>query len=156
MPDRRRALPFLAISLFAISLLALARPPRSGAQPPDPFERLSRLSGTPTQVPARALAVIPERHVDRPLRIVDTLAGVEPQFDDLARGAGLSPERAIQLRTLEANIPIFVAKNEATISTVLQIELGARVEVQGVLVERGGRYLFLASTVRAAPVRRER
>lgn len=151
MQDRRRALPFLTLCLAALAL-----PPTSGAQAPDPFERLGQLSGTPTQVPARALAVIPERHVDRPLRIVDTLDGVEPQFDDLARGAGLSPQRAIQLRTREANIPIFVAKNEATISTVLQIEIGARVEVQGVLVERGGRYLFLASTVRPAPVRRER
>lgn len=153
MSDRRRALPSGPLAAGLVLAIALCSALTS-AQPADPFERLRGLTGTPTLVPARALAVIPERNTERPLRIVDTLAGIDPQFDEVARGAGLSPQRAIQIRTREANIPIFVAKNEATISTVLQIELGARIEVLGVLVERGDRYLFLASAVR--PARQER
>lgn len=122
----------------------------------DPFEALAQAGANAVLVPPRALAVIPERHVGRGLRMVDVLLRIEPQFDDLARGAGLNPERAIQLRTREANIPIFVLKNDATVSTVLRLELGAPVEVRGMLIERGGRYLFLASEVRPSPSRPRR
>lgn len=125
--------------------------PAARAQSADPFEAVRAATGTPVPVPARALAVIPERHTGRPIRVVDDLVRVEPQFDDLARGAGLTSLVAIQLRTREANVPIFVAKNDATISTVLQLRLGAPVEVTGLLVERGNRYLLLASEVRSAP-----
>ena len=101
------------------------------------------------------LAVIPERHVDRLIRVTDDLARIEPQFDDLARGAGLTSRTAIQLITREANLPIFVRKTDATVSTVLQLDIGQRIEVRGVLFERGSRYLFVASDVRTfAPRRR--
>lgn len=120
------------------------------AQTADPFELLRTQGGAPVTVPPRALAVIPERHTGRLLRVTDELDRIVPQFDDLARGAGLSSLVAIQLRTREANIPIFVAKTDAAISTVLAIRLGAPIEFTGLLVERGNRYLFLASEVRPA------
>ncbi|HJL18452.1 MAG TPA: hypothetical protein RMH99_22500 [Sandaracinaceae bacterium LLY-WYZ-13_1] len=145
----------VALALAAVAALVLAT--RSSAQTTgDPFAPLTSTRGTPVMVPPRALAVIPERHTDRRLRMVDVLERIDPQFDDLARGAGLRPERAIQLRTREANLPIFVEKSEASVSTVLQLDLGARIEVRGVLIERGGRYLFLASDVRPSSSRRRR
>ncbi len=131
--------------------LALALAAGAAAQAPapgDPFAAVASATGSEVQVPPRALAVIPERHTGRRLRMIDELARIEPQLDDLARGAGLTSARAIQLRTREANLPIFVAKTEATISAVLQLELGAPIEVRGVLLDRGGRYLFIASSVR--------
>jgi hypothetical protein len=138
----------VALALASASILALAARPSSAQRPRDPFALLESTSGSAVLVPPRALAVIPERHTGRRLRMVDTLERIEPQFSALARSAGLTAERAIQLRTREANVPIFVAKSEASVSTLLQLDLGSRVEVRGVLVEREGRYLFLASHVR--------
>jgi hypothetical protein len=145
----------LAASLCAAALgigVAVLRaqdvPPTAPAD--DPFALLRTATGQAALTPPRALAVIPERHVGRLLRVQDVLLAIDPQFDDLSRGAGLDGRRAIQLRTREANLPIFVAKTQTSIATVLQLELGARVEVEGVLVERGARYLFLASVVRPA------
>ncbi|MGF1466166.1 MAG: hypothetical protein ACFCGT_08525 [Sandaracinaceae bacterium] len=132
----------------AVGLLMGTASPAPAQDPSDPFAPLRRLTGNPVTVPPRALAVIPERHAGRHLRVIDVLESVDPQFDDLARGFGLSHELAIQLRLREAHIPIFVAKTEASISTVLQLRLGSTVEVRGVLIARGGRYLFLASEVR--------
>ena len=142
------ALLALALLAAAISLPLAARP--LAAQSADPFDLLRSATGTPVTVPPRALAVIPERHMGRLIRLVDDLVRIEPQFDDLARGVGLSGAHAIQLRTREANIPIFVAKTDATISTVLQLRLGTDIEVTGILLERGSRYLMLASEVRAS------
>ena len=121
----------------------------------DPFAVLSaRQNANAAPVPPRALAVIPERHTGRLIRMVDVLVAIDPQFDDVATGAGLDGGRAIQLRTREARVPIFVQKNDASIATLLQLPIGSRVEVRGVLVSRGSRYLFLASEVRPAPQRR--
>lgn len=145
----RRAAAILPLAIAAIAIAAAGSTP-AGAQASDPFEILRAASGSAVTVPPRALAVIPERHTGRLIRVVDELQRVEPQFDDLARGAGLTSLIAIQLRTREANIPIFVAKSDATISTVLQLRLGAPIEVTGLLVERGNRYLLLASEVRSA------
>lgn len=114
------------------------------------------MGGTDVLVPPRALAVIPERNTGRRLRMVDTLDRIDPQFDDLARGAGLNSQTAIQLITREANVPIFVAKSDSTVSTMLQLEIGQPVEVVGVLFERGGRYLFVASEVRQSSAQRRR
>lgn len=150
----RRTIPWV---LAAVALLAAAALAEAQQQPPtsDLFEAAGRFRGAAVSVPPRALAVIPERHVDRLIRVTDDLARIEPQFDDLARGAGLSSRTAIQLVTREANLPIFVRKTDATVSTVLQLEIGQRIEVRGVLFERGGRYLFVASDVRTfAPRRR--
>lgn len=138
-------------SIFVATLVgAAAAAQPAGAQASDPFEILRTTSGTAVTVPPRALAVIPERHTSRLIRVVDELVRIEPQFDDLARGVGLTSLIAIQLRTRETNIPIFVAKSDATISTVLQLRLGTPIEVTGLLVERGNRYLMLASEVRSA------
>jgi hypothetical protein len=145
-----------ALALASASILAPATGPASAQPSSDPFAPLESTRGSPVLVPPRALAVIPERHTGRALRMIDTLERIVPQFDELARGAGLSPRRAIQLRTREANIPIFVAKTEASVSTLLQLDLGSRVEVRGVLIERDGRYLFLASEVRPSSSRRHR
>ncbi len=148
---RRAQLRASSIAAIAsVTLAAIAMTPAAGAQASDPFAILRATTGTPVPVPPRALAVIPERHTGRLIRVVDLLERIEPQFDDLARGVGLASLIAIQLRTREANIPIFVAKSDATISTVLQLRLGAPVEVTGLLVERGNRYLMLASEVRSA------
>ncbi len=154
MPRRSLVLSLAAVALLVIAALAEAQPsPPTG--PVDLFEAAGRLRGTAVSVPPRALAVIPERHVDRLIRVTDDLARIEPQFDDLARGAGLTSRTSIQLVTREANLPIFVQKTDATVSTVLQLELGQRIEVRGVLFERGSRYLFVASDVRTfAPRRR--
>jgi hypothetical protein len=122
----------------------------------DPFALLASHQGTAGPVPPRALAVIPERHVGRLIRVVDALSAIDPQFDDLATGAGLDGRRAIQIRTREARVPIFVRKDEATVATMLQLPIGAEIQVTGILISRGGRYLFLASEVRAAPPRRAR
>lgn len=138
----------LALALVLVAI------PTAAQEPADPFAALSTLRGTPALVPARALAVIPERHTNRPVRVVDTLERIDPQFPEFAREAGLTPQRAIQLHTRETNVPMFVAKTEATVSTVLQLELGSSIEARGVLVERGGHYLFLASEVRSAAPRR--
>ncbi len=132
------------------AVLALLGAAGASAQAADAFELLRSQSGTPVTVPPRALAVIPERHTGRLIRVTDELQRIEPQFDDLARGAGMTSLTAIQLRTREANIPIFVAKNDATIATVLGLRLSGQIEVTGILVERGNRYLFLASDVRPA------
>lgn len=148
---------FVLAGVLPIHLFGAAHPfgaaSSARAQPSDPFATLRALRGRPVTVPPRALAVIPERHTGRRVRLTDVLERVVPQFDDFARGAGLTPREAIQLRTREANIPIFVAKNETNVSTVLQLAIGARIEVRGVLIERGGRYLFLASDVRPVPAR---
>lgn len=147
----------LAATLCAITLALGAAAIRAQDAPPpppgdDPFAALRASTGDAALTPARALAVIPERHVGRRLRVQDVLLAIDPQFDDLSRGAGLDGRRAIQLRTREANLPIFVAKNQTSIATVLQLEIGGRIEVEGMLVERGSRYLFLASVVRPADV----
>lgn len=148
-----RALRYAAPGFLAAALgVAVAAAP-AGAQRDDPFEPLRRATGSPVSVPPRALAVIPERHTNGLVRLVDELTSIEPQFDDLAIGAGLNNRIAIQLRTRDANIPIFVAKTDATISTVLALRLAAPVEIIGLLVERGGRYLMLASDVRMASSR---
>lgn len=118
---------------------------------PDPFLPMRQARGEIALVPPRALAVIPERHVGRRIRMTDVLTAIEPQFDDFSRNAGLSTRISIQIRTREAKIPIFVSKNEATIATVLQLSAGATVELVGILIERGGRYLFLASDIRSSP-----
>lgn len=147
---RASSLVALASATIATVAVSAAAIPPVGAQASDPFAILRATSGSPVTVPPRALAVIPERHTGRPIRVVDVLERIEPQFDDLARGVGLASSTAIQLRTVEANIPIFVPKSDATISTVLQLRLGSPVEVTGLLVERGNRYLMLASEVRSA------
>jgi len=152
---RRSSIAALAATLSAIALIIGSAALHAQDVPPpppgeDPFAALRNTTGQAALTPPRALAVIPERHVGRLLRVQDVLLAIDPQFDDLSRGAGLDGRRAIQLRTREANIPIFVAKTQASIATVLQLEVGGRIEVEGVLVERGSRYLFLASVVRAA------
>lgn len=152
---KRRA--WLTLLIASVAVIATALPPsqRLAAQDPpasndDPFLVLRTIPGTPMSVPPRALAVIPERHAGRMLVVEDYLIRVEPQFDDLARGLGLDSRRAIQFRTRDANIPFFVAKTPATITVMLQVEINARLEMTGALVERGGRYLFLASDVHAS------
>jgi hypothetical protein len=122
----------------------------------DLFAAARQLRGAEVLVPPRALAVIPERNTGRRLRLIDTLSRIDPQFDDIARGAGLTPRTAIQLVTREANVPIFVAKSDSTVSTMLQLRIGQPVEVVGVLFERGGRYLFVASEVRESSAQRRR
>jgi|GEM_PF-7120189 len=156
---RRSSIAALAATLSAIALIVGSAALHAQDVPPpppgeDPFAALRNTSGQAALTPPRALAVIPERHVGRLLRVQDVLLTIDPQFDDLSRGAGLDGRRAIQLRTREANIPIFVAKTQASIATVLQLEVGGRIEVEGVLVERGSRYLFLASVVRSASAAR--
>ncbi|UJR80343.1 hypothetical protein [Sandaracinus amylolyticus] len=145
MRPLRSLAPGIALASTIVFVASLAV-----AQSVDPFGILRETSGAPVPVPPRALAVIPERHTGRAIRLVDELERIEPQFDDLAVGAGLSSRIAIQLRTREANVPIFVAKSDASIATVLALRLGAPIEVTGVVVERGGRYLMLASDVRSA------
>lgn len=135
--------------VFALISSAMLTTGATLAQSSDPFEGLRSLTSAPVGIPPRALAVIPERHTGRLIRFVDELAAIEPQFDDFARGVGLSGSVAIQFRTRETNVPIFVAKTDATISTVLQLRLGAPIEVTGLLIERGNRYLLLASEVRS-------
>lgn len=142
--------------VFHVAAALLFCAPAAAQEPSDPFEAVRSSGGGGVLVPPRALAVIPERHTGRPLRMIDQLSRIDPQFDALAREAGLTPRRAIQLRTREANIPIFVRKTDASVSTVLQLDLGARIEVRGVLIERDGRYMLLASSVRPAPSRRGR
>ncbi len=156
---------WLGIGLFlvvgALAFVALPNGAHTFAQDPptaqndDPFAVLRSMHGAaPVAVPPRALAVIPERHAGRLLMVEDYLMRIEPQFDDLARGVGLDSRRAIQFRTRDANIPFFVAKTPSTITVMLQVDINARLEITGALVERGGRYLFLASDVHAAqPVR---
>lgn len=145
-----------ASSIAVCALALLVSGVATAQQPDNPFDAVSNARGSEVLVPPRALAVIPERHTGRRLRMIDQLSRIEPQFDDLARGAGLTATRAIQLRTREANIPIFVRKTDATVSTVLQLDLGAQIEVRGVLIERGGRYMFVASSVRPTNGRRGR
>ena len=148
----------LAISaavLLAGAALVQAQPPSEAGG--DLFAAAGRLRGTPVSVPPRALAVIPERNTNRRIRVTDQLERIEPQFSDFARGAGLSSRNAIQLITRDAHVPIFVQKTDSTVSTVLQLQIGARIEVRGVLFERGSRYLFIASDVRPfSPRRRPR
>lgn len=156
---RRSSIAALAATLSAIALIVGSAALHAQDVPPpppgeDPFAALRNTTGQAALTPPRALAVIPERHVGRLLRVQDVLLTIDPQFDDLSRGAGLDGRRAIQLRTREANIPIFVAKTQTSIATVLQLEVGSRIEVEGVLVERGSRYLFLASVVRSASAAR--
>jgi hypothetical protein len=149
--QRARRSPTVAAAVIAtIAIAAAASAPVVAQTSADPFEILRTAGGSPVTVPPRALAVIPERHTGRLIRVVDDLQRIEPQFDDLARGVGLTSLIAIQMRTREANIPIFVAKSDSTISTVLQLRLGTPVQVTGLLVERGNRYLMLASEVRSA------
>jgi hypothetical protein len=136
---------------------ALAVQAQDTAESLDPFAVLAAHRGqSPAQVPPRALAVIPERHTGRVIRIRDVLDRIEPQLDDLAAGAGLSGARAIQIMPREARVPVFVEKTGANISTLLQIPLGTEIEITGVLVARGSRYLFFASEVRPAPQRGRR
>lgn len=151
---RRMWMGFLIAALAIVAAAMSPSHPLAAQDPPssadDPFQVLRTIPGTPMSVPPRALAVIPERHAGRMLVVQDFLIRVEPQFDDLARGLGLDSRRAIQFRTRDANIPFFVAKTPATITVMLQIDINARLEITGALVERGGRYLFLASDVHAA------
>jgi len=141
----------VAIAVSALLLPSVLRAQEGSAGSPDPFEVVRRLQGTDAmRIPPRALAVIPERHTDRRIQMVDVLVAIDPQFDDLATGFGLDVRRAIQLRTREARVPIFVAKTESAVSTLLQLAMGSRVEVEGVLIARGSRYLLLASSVRPA------
>lgn len=144
--------------VLAAALLGLASANGLSAQDaaPGPFALVAQRRGQEAvRVPPRALAVIPERHTGRLIRFIDELDAIEPQFDDFARGMGLGGDSAIQLRTVEARIPVFVPKTEATISTLLQVPLGARMEIEGVLVERASRYLLLASDVRPTSRRRQ-
>ena len=121
----------------------------------DPFLVLRQRHGeTSAPTPPRALAVIPERHLGRMIRMQDVLVAIDPQFDELATGVGLDARGAIQVRTREARVPIFVPKTEGNISTLLQVPIGARIEVQGLLVRRGSKYLFLAEQVRPVAARR--
>lgn len=151
-----RSIRYLLSIIVAIGLsVAAVTAPSGGAiraqDSTDPFVSiLGSLQGEGALVPPRAFAVIPERHTGRLVRVVDQLTAIDPQFDDLARGLGLTGQRAIQFRTREAHIPFFVEKTQATIATMLQIPMGSNIEVRGVLVERGGRYLFLARDLRAA------
>jgi hypothetical protein len=145
----RRASTVVTLLAIGTASIALAQ----DATGVDPFGVLGAHRGSASPVPPRALAVIPERHTDRLLRFVDVLVAIDPQFDDLATGAGLDGRRAIQIRTQEARVPIFVRKDEPSVATLLQVPIGARVQVTGVLVPRGSRYLFLASEVRPAPTR---
>lgn len=119
------------------------------AQSSDPFEALRQTSGAPGAVPARAIATIPERHVGRLVRVTDELAHIEPP-DELARAVGFTSQLAIQIRTRDLGVPVLVQKTDAAITTVLGLRLGAPIQLTGVLVERGPRYLFLASDVRPA------
>lgn len=119
------------------------------AQSADPFETLRTAAGSPAAVPARAIATIPERHLGRLVRVTDELEHIQPP-DELARAVGLTSALAIQIRTRDLGVPVFVHKTDATITTVLGLRLGGHVEVTGVLVERGPRYLFLASDIRPA------
>jgi hypothetical protein len=124
------------------------------AQAVDPFEVVRAHRGGAVPVPPRALAVIPERHTGRLIRVIDHLERIDPQLDDIAQRAGLSNASAIQLWTREANVPIYVAKTDATVTTLLGVRLGASLEITGVLLEREGQYVMLASDVRpsgAAP-----
>jgi len=151
--SRRPALLAFA-GLFVLVGAGLVQAQPSGTES-DLFAAARRLRGTAVSVPPRALAVIPERHTNRLIRLADHLERIEPQFDDLARGAGLNSRTSIQLITRAAHLPIFVRKTDSSVSTVLQLEIGARIEVRGVLFERGSRYLFVASDVRPfAPRRR--
>jgi len=146
--------------LLGVILAAVAVAPweAAGAQGlDDPFDTLRRFrSQQPVRVPPRALAVIPERHTGRLLVVVDELDAFEPQFDDLARGLGLTGESAIQLRTAEARIPVFVPKTEGNISTLLQVPIGTSLAMTGLLIPRAGRYILLASDVRPISRRRSR
>jgi len=145
--------------LVAAAALVLAGATFVSAQPGegnnDLFSQAARFRGAAVSVPPRALAVIPERHTNRLIRVADDLERIEPQFSELARGAGLNSRTAIQLITQEAHLPLFVHKTDSTVSTVLQLTIGQRIEVRGVLFERSGHYLFIASDVRTfAPRRR--
>jgi hypothetical protein len=141
--------------ILFVLLCALAAPALPGAAAQDagdPFGVLRRhTSSTAAAVPPRAIAVIPERHTGRLLRIVDVLVAIDPQFDAAASEAGFAIANAIQLRTREARVPIYVPKTDATIATLLQLPIGSRVEVRGVLVSRGTSFLFVASEIRPAP-----
>ncbi len=156
---KRLPLVLLVCSLAVLSVASLSLGFGSSAQDappsstPDPFVSLLAgidVAGSPAAVPPRALAVIPERNTGRRIRVADVLTAIEPQFDDIARGMGLTGQRAIQLRTREANMPIFVAKTQTTIATLLQVPMGATIEVQGVVIERSGHFVLLASSVRQA------
>ena len=151
-----RSPPHLAwLALFAIALALAAGPAPSAAQrPTDLFTSARRVRGGVVLVPPRALAVIPERNTGRRLRMIDALERIEPQFDGLARSAGLTPQTAIQLITREANVPIFVEKTDSSVSTALQLQSGQPIEVVGVLFEREGRYLFVASELRESTAQR--
>jgi hypothetical protein len=145
-----------AVLVATFAAIAIAVASAAAAQESagvDPFTVLAAHRGAASPVPPRALAVIPERHTDRLIRFVDVLVAIDPQFDDLATGAGLDGRRAVQLRTQEARVPIFVRKDEPTVATLLQVPIGARIQLTGVLVPRGSRYLFLAAEVRPAVAR---
>jgi hypothetical protein len=140
-------------SWVLVVLCAVTVPAFSAAQDAsDPFGVLRRhASSSAAAVPPRAIAVIPERHTGRLLRVVDVLVAIDPQFDAAATEAGFSISNAIQVRTREARVPIYVPKTDATIATLLQLPIGSRVEVRGVLVSRGTSFLFVASEIRPAP-----
>lgn len=133
--------------LAHIGLAAVLTAAAADAQGSDPFDVLRSLGSAPAAVPARAIATIPERHVGRLVRVTDELELIRPP-DELARAVGLNSAVAIQIRTRDLGVPVFVQKTDATITTVLGLRLGAPIELTGVLVERGPRYLFLASDVR--------
>lgn len=159
---KRWPLVLLACLLAVLSSISLAASDATRAQDSaqgssaDPFAALLvgvGVADPAAMVPPRALAVIPERNTGRRVRITDVLTAIDPQFDDIARGMGLTGQRAIQLRTREASLPIFVAKTQSTIATLLQVPLGATIEVQGVVIERSGHFVLLASSVRQASTR---
>jgi hypothetical protein len=144
---RPRALRFAP---FFLVLIAVA--PALAQDATDPFGVLRRhAASSAASVPPRAIAVIPERHTGRLLRVVDVLVAIDPQFDAAATEAGFAVANAIQVRTREARVPIYVPKSDATIATLLQLPIGSRVEVRGVLVPRGASFLFVASEIRPAP-----
>jgi hypothetical protein len=136
--------PSIAVVLGAAAICTAA------AAQDDPFAVVRSHTGAPVSVPPRALALIPERHVGRVVRVVDELERVDPQIDELARALGLTSANAIQLRTREAGMPVFVVKTDATITTVLSLRLGAPIELTGMLLERDRRYCLLATDVRPA------
>ncbi len=144
------------LGVLTLVLFLLANFPRLGTaqQPaPDPFAPLRALRGEPTLAPARALAVIPERHTGRLLRFADVLTEITPEFEPLAHRAGFDARNCIQIRTRDSGLTVFVMKSQTNVNTLLQLALGSRIEVDGVLVEYDGAFVFVANAVRSSAAR---